>query len=197
MALDPTYAEALGRLEEALDSAESLGMREPTAAALATATPDGRPAVRMVLVRGWDERGLRFFTNTQSRKGRELQQNPQAALCFYWESLQRQIRIEGEVEFVSSEEADVYWHSRPRESRIGAWASRQSDTLETRQALIDRVAEIEGRFPEEEIPRPDHWRGYRVKPRRIEFWKGLPARLHERDVYELTDGCWTHRLLYP
>jgi pyridoxamine 5'-phosphate oxidase len=197
MTSDTVYTDAVRRFGEILRAAEQLSLVEPTAVALATATPDGHPSVRMVLMRGWDERGYRFFTNEQSRKGRELAENPRAALCFYWEPLRRQIRIEGTVEAVSQQESDEYWAGRPRESRISAWASDQSQSLEDWQTLVDRVAQLEARYEGHEIPRPPHWRGYRVVPERIEFWHGLPARLHERDVYELVDGEWSHRLLYP
>lgn len=197
MTSDAAYAEALRRFADILALAESLGLRDPTAVALATATPDGRPSVRMVLMRGWDEQGFRFFTNTTSRKGEELAANPHAALCFHWEGLQRQIRIEGTVESTTDEVSDAYWVTRPRESRLGAWASHQSQPLDDRQILLDRIAEAEVRFPDDDIPRPDYWRGYRVIPTRIEFWHGLPARLHDRDVYELIDATWTHGLLYP
>lgn len=190
-------ADALRRFEDILTEAMALGLKDPTAVALATATKEGRPAVRMVLMRGWDERGFKFFTNTTSRKGQELAENPRAALCFHWEGLQRQVRIEGRVEAVTTEESDAYWQSRPRESRIGAWASRQSETLEERQTLIDRVRRFDEKFPGENIPRPDFWAGYRVIPDRIEFWHGVTARLHERDVFEHLDGQWTHRLVYP
>lgn len=194
---DAVYAAALERFAAILDEAESLDLRDPTAVALATSSADNQPSVRMVLMRGWDERGFKFFTNVTSRKGQELAANPRAALCFHWEALQRQIRIEGRVEHVTEEEVDAYWASRPRESRIGAWASKQSEALDERQTLVERVARYDAKFPGDEIPRPDFWNGFRVIPQRIEFWHGLPARLHERDAYELVDGVWTHQLLYP
>lgn len=197
MTEDAVYAAALERFAAIIEEAETLDLRDPTAVALATTSVDGQPSVRMVLMRGWDARGFKFFTNCHSRKGKELAANPRASLCFHWEPLQRQIRIDGTIELVSDEESDAYWAGRPRESRIGAWASRQSESLEDRDTLARRVAEFEAKYPGEEIPRPDFWCGYRVVPHRIEFWHGLPARLHERDVYESDHGRWTHRLLYP
>lgn len=194
---DAVYTAALETFAKVVEEAEALNRQDPLAVALATSTLDGIPAVRMVLMRGWDERGFQFFTNSASRKGHELAANPRAALCFHWEELQRQVRIDGTVEPVSDKETDAYWVRRPRESRIGAWASRQSETLDDRQTLVERVEECERKYPGDDVPRPDFWRGYRVVPHRIEFWRGLPARLHERDAYELVDGVWTHRLMYP
>lgn len=197
MTEDAVYAAALIQFASIIGDAERLGLQDPTRAALATVSADGQPSVRIVLMRGWDERGFRFFTNRNSRKGRELAANPRAALCFHWEELQRQIRIQGCVELLSQEESDAYWSRRPRESRIGAWASMQSEPLDDRATLARRVAEFDAKFPGEDIPRPDFWCGYIVVPHRIEFWSGLPARLHERDVYELVDGRWTQQMLYP
>jgi len=194
---DAVYAAALERFAKIVEEAEALDRQDPLAVALATSTPEGSPAVRMVLMRGWDERGFQFFTNATSRKGQELEANPRAALCFHWEELLRQVRIDGTVEPVSDAETDAYWVRRPRESRIGAWASQQSATLDDRQTLVERVEEYDRRFPDDDVPRPDFWRGYRVVPHRIEFWRGLAARLHERDAYEFVDGVWTHRLMYP
>src|SRR5690606_13995181 len=135
--------------------------------------------------------------NRNSRKGRELDGNPRVALCFHWEELQRQIRIDGRVELAGAEESDAYWARRPREGRIGAWASKQSEPLEQRQTLAERLAEFDAKYPGEDVPRPAFWCGYIVVPHRIVFWSGLPARLHERDVYELIAGRWTQRMLYP
>lgn len=197
MTEDAVYAAAMERFAAILADAQKLDLQDPTRVALATVSADGQPSVRIVLMRGWDERGFKFFTNRNSRKGRELAANPRAALCFHWEELQRQIRIQGQVELLSPEESDAYWSQRPRESRIGAWASMQSEPLDDRRTLARRVAEFDAKFPGEDIPRPDFWCGYVVVPHRIEFWSGLPARLHERDAYELSEGCWTHRMLYP
>ncbi len=165
--------------------------------ALATADADGRPSVRFVLMRGFDARGVVFYTNIRSRKGNELAANPRAAVCFYWEVLEQQVRIEGRVEAATDEEADAYWNSRPRESRLGAWASQQSQTLDSRELLLEQVARFDAMHPGDTIPRPEFWRGYRLLPERIEFWHGQPARLHERDVYDRGPGGWTHRLLQP
>lgn len=197
MTNDPVYHEAIARLGELFEAAGQLSIKEPLAMALATADADGRPSVRMVLMRGFDERGIVFYTSVNGRKGRELADNPRAAVCFYWEGLEQQLRVEGTVAGVSDEEADAYWANRPRESRIGAWASFQSHTLESRDILQQRVAEYEAKFPGEDIPRPDFWRGYRIIPDRIEFWRGQPARLHEREVYEHTADGWKQHLLYP
>lgn len=170
---------------------------DPNAMCLATATPDGRPSARMVLLKGQDERGFVFYTNLDSRKGGELAANPRAALCFHWKTLARSVRVEGPVEPVSPEEADAYFASRPRPSRIGAWASKQSRPLEGRWALEKAVAEYTLKFGLGEIPRPPHWSGFRVLPERIEFWRDMPFRLHERRVFHRTDEGWREELLYP
>jgi pyridoxamine 5'-phosphate oxidase len=197
MADDPLLTEALEQFADIMRQAEALELREPTAVALATATPHGLPSVRIVLLRGWDERGFCFFTNVTSRKGRELAVNPRAALCFHWEGIERQVRIDGRVELVSESESDAYWAGRARESQIGAWASKQSAELDDRKTLEERVSHFDAKYPGDDVPRPDFWRGYRVVPERIEFWNGLPARLHDRHVYRLAEGQWTHQLLYP
>jgi pyridoxamine 5'-phosphate oxidase len=166
---------------------------------LATATPDGRPSARMVLLKGVDARGFVFYTNLESRKGAELSANPYAALCFHWKTLTRSVRIEGRVEPVSAEEADAYFASRPRGSRIGAWASKQSRPLESRLALEKRVAEFGLKFAVGEIPRPPFWSGFRLVPVRIEFWRDMPFRLHERLLFsrEGPDAPWRTEMLYP
>jgi pyridoxamine 5'-phosphate oxidase len=151
----------------------------------------------MVLLKGQDPRGFVFYTNLESRKGGELATNPQAALCFHWKTLQRSVRVEGEVEPVSAEEADAYYASRARGSRIGAWASRQSRPLEGRFALEKAVAEYTLKFGVGEIPRPPHWSGFRVLPRRIEFWRDMPFRLHERRVFHRDAAGWREEMLYP
>lgn len=197
MSTDPVYQEALDRFRRIVAEAQQLPLEDPLAMSLATVDEDGRPSVRVVLLRGFDERGLKFYTNIHSRKGRAMRAHPYAAVCFHWEPLRSQVRIEGRVERSSDEDSDAYWATRPRESRIGAWASNQSQPLPDRQTLAERVAEFERRFPGDEIPRPPQWGGYRLIPDRIEFWRGQPARLHERDVYQLTDAGWTHGLLYP
>ena len=170
---------------------------DPNAMAVASATPDGRPSVRMVLLKEWDTRGFVFYTNKESRKGGELNANPHAALLFHWKSLRRQVRIEGRVEDVSDAEADAYYASRARLSRIGAWASEQSRPLPGRGALLKRMAKYEATHIGEQIPRPPFWSGYRVVPARIEFWQEMPFRLHDRTVYLLAGEGWDIVKLYP
>jgi pyridoxamine 5'-phosphate oxidase len=202
-AADPgtaAFAEPFRRFGELLERAAGTDLREPTAMALATATPEGRPSVRMVLLKGFDEDGFVFYTNLESRKAGDLAANPFAALCFHWQPLEVQVRIEGRVEPVAVEEADAYYASRARGSRIGAWASRQSTQLDRYETLTARVAEYEAKFEGADIPRPPFWSGYRVVPDRIEFWFGRPSRLHERELYLLAGGDpprWTRELLYP
>jgi pyridoxamine 5'-phosphate oxidase len=180
-----------------LAQAERSEPSDATAAALATATADGVPSVRMVLVRGCDERGFVFYTNLGSRKARELDANPRASLCFHWKSLTRQVRVEGTVEPVTAGEADAYFASRPRESRIGAWASRQSEVMAGRFELEKRVAETVLRYPVGPVPRPPFWSGYRLRHERVEFWQQKPFRLHERVVYRLDADDWRTEQLYP
>jgi pyridoxamine 5'-phosphate oxidase len=170
---------------------------DPNAVCLATATPDGRPSARMVLLKGVDARGFVFYTNLESRKGGELAANPFAALCFHWKTLQRSVRVEGAVEQVSAEEADAYYASRARGSRIGAWASRQSRPLEGRFALEKAVADYTLKFGLGEIPRPPHWSGFRLLPSRIELWRDMPFRLHERRVFHRAGTGWEMEMLYP
>jgi pyridoxamine 5'-phosphate oxidase len=169
---------------------------DPNAMTLATATPDGRPSARAVLLKGHDERGFVFYTNVQSRKGEELAANPHAALLFHWKSLRRQVRIEGPIEPVTEEEADAYFHSRARVSRLGALASDQSRPMPSRAAFEARVAELDAAHPDQ-IPRPLHWSGTRVVPTAIEFWQDMPFRLHDRLVYSRAGTGWTVARLYP
>lgn len=170
---------------------------DPNAVALATVDDAGAPSVRMVLLKGLDDRGFVFYTNLGSRKGRALARNPRAALCFHWKSQRRQVRVEGDVEAVSDEEADAYFATRPREARVGAWASRQSDVLGDRAELTDRLDAYTERFDGAEVPRPPHWGGFRVLPHRVEFWLDQPYRLHDRLEF-LRDGAgWARRRLYP
>ncbi len=165
-------------------AAETSGLFMPEAMALTSASADGRPSSRMVLLKTADERGFVFYTNYESRKSRELEANPHAALLFHWPILERQVRIEGRVERVSREESDAYFQSRSRGSRIGAWASRQSRPLTSREELEGAVREQEAAFKDKEVPLPPHWGGYLVRPERMEFWQGRPFRLHDRLVFE-------------
>lgn len=181
-----------------LDMASQSEPNDPNAMALATADSQGRPSNRMVLLNGLDERGFVFYTNAQSRKGQQLDANPYAALCFHWKTLRKQVRIEGRVEVVSDVESDAYYNSRPRQSRIGAWASQQSRVLEQFSDLQDAVKKYEAEFEgREEIPRPDYWKGFRVVPERIEFWIDGAFRLHRRYVFEKTEHGWNRFMINP
>lgn len=174
------------------------GLEFPNAMSLATADASGAPSVRMVLLKGVDQTGFVFFTNYESRKGRELEANPRAAACFYWEKTHRQVRVEGSVQRVSAQESQEYFDTRPLESRLGAWASPQSREIGSRQELERRVAEAAGRFKDQDtIPVPPHWGGFRLVPSRIEFWVNGPNRLHDRFVYEAAPQGWKRRRLAP
>ena len=179
------------------DDAIASGMKLPEAMTLATATRDGRPSARVVLLKDVDNEGFVFYTNYRSAKARDLEANPQAALVFYWSQFDRQVRVEGTVERVSAEESRTYFKTRPRESQIGAWASPQSDIIENRELLETRVAELEQLYGDGEIECPEHWGGYRVKPTRIEFWKSRVGRLHDRIVYERVGENWKISRLAP
>jgi len=170
---------------------------EPNAMTLATVGADGRPSARIVLLRGYDERGLRFFTNYRSRKGRELEASPRAALVFYWGPLQRQIRVEGDVARVTPAESDAYFATRPRGHRLGAWASPQSEAVVTRAPLEEAMRRCEERFEGIDVDRPEYWGGYRVVPIRFEFWQGRTNRIHDRIAYERDAKGWRILRLAP
>ncbi|HEX7291428.1 MAG TPA: pyridoxamine 5'-phosphate oxidase [Conexibacter sp.] len=178
--------------------AEAAGVEQHDAMTLATARPDGRPSARAVLLKGIDARGFAFFTNYESRKGRELDANPYAALVLLWTPLQRQVRVSGRVERLSAEASDAYFATRPRGSQLGAWASQQSRPLPDRAVLEAHWAELEARHAGTAVPRPPHWGGYRVEPDEIELWQGRADRLHDRFRYlRAPDGGWTHERLAP
>jgi pyridoxamine 5'-phosphate oxidase len=194
------YAEALATFAELFDAALAAGEPDRTAMTIATATLDARPAARTVLLKHFDGRGFVFYTHLDGRKGRELQANPHAALLFHWPRVRHgvQVRIEGAVEIVADAEADAYFASRARGSQLGAWASKQSETLSSHEEFMQRLAAAEQQFEGREIPRPPRWTGLRVKPGRIEFWYGADFRLHERQLYECDRaGGWSKRMLYP
>jgi pyridoxamine 5'-phosphate oxidase len=181
------------------DAAVAAAVPEPEAMTLSTATPDGRPSARIVLLRGFDDRGFCFFTNYESRKGRELSENPHAALTFHWAELERQVRIEGRVERTTAAESDAYFKSRPSTSRIGAWSSPQSEVIPDRESLERLFARFRAEHPDDTtIPRPIGWGGFRLIPERIEFWQGRPSRLHDRLRFRHTaDGDWIMERLAP
>ena len=191
------YVEALERFEKLLESAAVTELREPTAMTLATADADGRPSTRTMLLKHFDKKGFVFYTNSHSRKGRDLIENPYASLCFFWQPLMQQVRIEGSVKPVSSDESDRYWDTRSRDSQVGAWASQQSDPLENHELLDHEVSQMNTKFLDQPVPRPPHWFGYRVIPERIEFWKSGWHRLHERVLYGKDADVWYKTLLYP
>ncbi|WP_058834061.1 pyridoxamine 5'-phosphate oxidase [Luteimonas abyssi] len=200
MDTDSLYAEALATFDTLFAEAAAAGEPDPTAMTVATAGLDGRPAARMVLLKAHDPRGFVFYTHLDGRKGRELQENPRAALLFHWPRVRHglQVRIEGAVSVVDDDEADAYFASRPRGSQVGAWASRQSETLASVSEFEAQLAAADAEFEAREVPRPPRWSGLRVRPERIEFWYGADYRLHERHLYTCDAAeQWSKRLLYP
>ncbi|WNL45354.1 pyridoxamine 5'-phosphate oxidase [Dyella sp. BiH032] len=191
--------EILETFQQLLEGARASGDPEPTAMTLSSADAGGRVSSRIVLLKGADERGFRFFTNYQSDKGNQLEAHPQVALCFHWKTLREgvQVRIEGAARKLLDEESDAYFASRPRMSQIGAWASLQSQTLPDRETFEQRVARYEQEFEGRDVTRPPHWGGYVVEPDMIEFWYGAQFRLHERVRWSRHGQTWTHRMLYP
>jgi len=197
-----TRPDPIAVFQEWFEAAHSVGLPEPSAAALATVGSDGQPAVRMVLARGVDERGIVFYTNFQSRKGQELgggrPGGVKTALCFYWPPLNRQVRIEGVADPISDAEADAYWTTRPRPHQVAAWASPQSQVLpDGRSDLERRFVEMDHRLPRENVPRPPFWSGFRITPSQIEFWEGKANRLHERTLYRREGPSWVAVTLAP
>jgi pyridoxamine 5'-phosphate oxidase len=192
------HSDPLTQFDAWLNEAINSNLPEPTAMSLATVGEDGTPRVRTVLLKGLDHRGFAFFTNLESRKGRQLAERPTASLLFPWVAIERQVIVTGTVERVSDEEAAAYFASRPRRSRLAAWSSPQSSAIESRAALEQRLGEIEARFSDDPVPLPPFWGGYRVKPARIEFWQGRRDRLHDRFEYTpLPDGAWAIQRLAP
>jgi len=189
-------AEPIALFQDWFAEARGKEINDPNAVALATATPDGIPSVRMVLVKSVDERGFGFYTNSYSKKGAELAANPRAAMCFHWKTLRLQVRVEGRVSELPAAEADAYFRSRSRRSQLGSAVSRQSETLESREQLVEMVRQLEARTPGE-VPRPAWWKGYVLWPERIEFWIGEEDRLHDRILFERDGQGWGKRLLFP
>ena len=195
MSLDP-IARFIALFDEVRRTPRDV-LPEPNAFALGTVDASGQPSVRIVLLKTVDERGFVFYTNFESRKGRELLASKKAAMCFHWQHIETQVRVEGDAERVSDAEADAYFSSRPRGSQVGAWASQQSRPLAKPDDLDAAVAEIEARYAKVDVPRPPHWSGFLIRPRRIEFWKGMPSRLHVREVFTRSPAGWSEERLYP
>lgn len=191
------FEDPLEQFEDLLERAKQTDLREPTAMTLATADRSGRTTIRTVLLKMFDARGFVFFTNVNSRKGRQLADNPCASLCFFWQTLFEQVLIDGTVQTVDAAEADEYWATRPRDSQFAAWASQQSEPLDSRATLEGRLADFHAQFVDVDVPRPPHWSGYRVVPERIEFWRSGWHRLHERVCYERAGDAWSVALLNP
>ncbi len=191
-----TAVDPIGLFRVWLAEAEAAEPNDPNAVALATASADGAPSMRMVLMKGVDERGFSFYTNAGSRKGLDLEKNPRAAMCFYWKSLRRQVRVEGVVSELPGDEADAYFHSRSRRSQLGAAVSRQSQPLESREILIEMVRELDRATPGE-VPRPEWWKGYVLRAERMEFWVNGVDRLHDRFLFVRGEGGWVKSRLFP
>lgn len=193
--LDPS---PFAQFQNWFSAAENAGLIHPNAFTLATSGNERRPAARMLLLKGFDDKGFVFYTNSESKKGNDFSENPNASICFWWGVLERQVRIDGEVELVDESAADLYFASRPRGSQIGAWASPQSSVIESREVLESRYREIEKQYEGKDIPRPPYWQGYILIPRTIEFWQGRPDRLHDRLRYtQVAQGNWEIERLAP
>jgi pyridoxamine 5'-phosphate oxidase len=196
----PPDADPIARFKVLLAEAERVPrdvLPEPTAFALGTVDDAGRPSVRILLLKGVDEHGFVFYTNHESRKGRELRATKRAALCFHWQPLEVQVRVEGPASVVADAEADAYFASRARGSQLGAWASLQSERMPADSSLDERLTDVERRYAGRAVPRPPHWSGFRVVPETIEFWKGMPSRLHVRHLYRRAGDAWRVERLYP
>ncbi len=187
----------LSLFKEWFEDAKKSEINDPNAMNLATISPNGKPSSRIVLLKSFNEQGFIFYTNSNSKKGKSIKSNTNVALNFHWKSLQKQIRIEGTVSIIESSEADQYYNSRPLGSRIGAWASQQSEELDDRSSLLNRVEEYEKKFKKKNISRPPHWNGYIVNPNLIEFWQDMPFRLHDRVEFRKQKDSWISRKLYP